>query len=415
MDEISNIPSTTFYGRQIDRLRARDQEYAQEINLENEESDVEPEEEEVDDPVMPTNLLTDTAQTEDIHAERATFDAEAYLPLSEDDTVVLEVAEATVENEEAPQVTARRARANARTSTSWVPSDHNDVTNNYSYLGPDHEYADDLRQPIEYVRQFLTDDLLDLFVTQSNLYSVQKNPNKPLNVDRNELEQWIGLCIYFSISKLPNVRMHWSHHLGDMRDVTSTVMSRNRWELIKTNFHMVDNSTETQNSRENKDRLFKVRPMVDHLREKFHQIPMEQELCIDEQMVPFKGRSYLKQYVPSKPHKYGYKFFVLAGKDGMTHDFIPYTGKINPVNDPTVPDLGPSSNVVLHLCQIIPSDCNHYLFFDNWFTSLPLLRHLATRKIWCCGTVRQARLPGIKKGKHDEKDLMKKGRVLMKN
>lgn len=147
-----------------------------------------------------------------------------------------------------------------------------------------------------------------------------------------------------------------------MRDVTSTVMSRNRWELIKTNFHMVDNSTETQNSRENKDRLFKVRPMVDHLREKFHQIPMEQELCIDEQMVPFKERSYLKQYVPSKPHKYGYKFFDLAGKDGMTHDFIPYTGKINPVNDPTVPDLGPSSNVVLHLCQIIPSDCNHYCF-----------------------------------------------------
>lgn len=80
------------------------------------------------------------------------------------------------------------------------------------------------------------------------------------------------------------------------------------------------------------------------------------------------------------------------------------------MNDPTVPDLGASSNIVLQLSQIIPSNCNHYLFFDNWFTSLPLLRHLATRKIWCCGTVRQARLPGIKKGKHDERELMKKGR-----
>ncbi|XP_042885490.1 piggyBac transposable element-derived protein 3-like [Penaeus japonicus] len=372
MDELSSIPSSTFYGRQLDRVRARDHEFVQEVNLENIDSDVETEEEEADDPVMPTNLLTDTEQVEESYAERATFDAS--LPLSEDsDTVVLEVADTTVENEEAPQVTARRARANARASTtSWVPPDCNDVTQNYTFLGQNHVFDDDLRQPIEYVRQFLTDDLLDLFVTQSNLYSVQKNPNKPLNVDRNEIEQWLGLCIYFSISKLPNVRMHWSHHLGTMRDVTSTVMSRNRWEYIKSSFHMVDNSTESQGSRENKDRLFKVRPIVDHLREKFHQISMGQELCIDEQMVPFKGRSCLKQYVPSKPHKYGYKFFVLAGKDGMTYDFMPYTGKINPVNDPTVPDLGASSNVVLQLSQIIPSNCNYYMFFDNWFTSLPL-------------------------------------------
>ncbi|XP_042872298.1 uncharacterized protein LOC122253334 [Penaeus japonicus] len=164
MDELSSIPSSTFYGRQLDRVRARDHEFVQEVNLENIDSDVETEEEEADDPVMPTNLLTDTEQVEESYAERATFDAS--LPLSEDsDTVVLEVADTTVENEEAPQVTARRARANARASTtSWVPPDCNDVTQNYTFLGQNHVFDDDLRQPIEYVRQFLTDDLLDLFL-----------------------------------------------------------------------------------------------------------------------------------------------------------------------------------------------------------------------------------------------------------
>lgn len=94
----------------------------------------------------------------------------------------------------------------------------------------------------------------------------------------------------------------------------------------------------------------------------------------------------------------------------MTYDFMLYTGKINPVNDPTIPDLGESWNVVLHLSQSLPSNSNYYLYFDNWFTSLPLLSHLATKGNWCCGTVREARLSGIKKGKNDDKELMKKGR-----
>jgi len=38
------------------------------------------------------------------------------------------------------------------------------------------------------------------------------------------------------------------------------------------------------------------------------------------------------------------------------------------------------------------------------------MRHLATRGIWCCGTVRVPRIPGIQKSKTQEKDLIKKGR-----
>ena len=66
--------------------------------------------------------------------------------------------------------------------------------------------------------------------------------------------------------------------------------------------------------------------------------------------------------------------------------------------------------MVLHLAQTIPSHNNHALFFDNWFTSLPLLDHLAERGIWCCGTIRAPRLHGLSKEIQSSKDLQKKPR-----
>ncbi|CAL4070052.1 unnamed protein product, partial [Meganyctiphanes norvegica] len=80
---------------------------------------------------------------------------------------------------------------------------------------------------------------------------------------------------------------------------------------------------------------------------------------------------------------------------GLIYDFMPYTGKIEPVNKPSVPDLKPSSNSVLQLAESIPGMKNHKLYFDNWFTSVPLIRHLATRGIWCAGTVQANRLTDL--------------------
>ena len=52
--------------------------------------------------------------------------------------------------------------------------------------------------------------------------------------------------------------------------------------------------------------------------------PME-KLCIDEQLVPFKGKSALKQYNPQKPKKWGYKLYILSGVDGLVHNFEVHT------------------------------------------------------------------------------------------
>ena len=177
---------------------------------------------------------------------------------------------------------------------------------------------------------------------------------KTLNINTNELEQWVGLCIYSPISKLSNARQHWSLQLGALRDFAAEVMSRNRWEDIKHKRHLVDNTSLTNKSpyhHINHHKLFKIRPMVDHLREKFQAILKMQNLCVDEQMVPFKSKCSIKQYIPSKPHKWGYKLMVLANSQGMTYDFFLYTGKINPMNNPLVPDLEHFKNTCQSWCS----------------------------------------------------------------
>ena len=64
------------------------------------------------------------------------------------------------------------------------------------------------------------------------------------------------------------------------------------------------------------DKLYKIRPIVNMLKESFISLKHEEIMCIDEQVVPFKGRSLLKQYNPQKPKKWGYKCYILASIDG---------------------------------------------------------------------------------------------------
>ncbi|CAH2014285.1 unnamed protein product [Acanthoscelides obtectus] len=58
-------------------------------------------------------------------------------------------------------------------------------------------------------------------------------------------------------------------------------------------------------------------------------------------------------------------------------------------------DIGASGNIVLRLAAVIPKHKNHFLFFDNWFTSLKLLATLYKDGIYSLGTVRKDRIHGL--------------------
>ncbi|CAG4978267.1 unnamed protein product [Parnassius apollo] len=68
----------------------------------------------------------------------------------------------------------------------------------------------------------------------------------------------------------------------------------------------------------------------------------------DEQICSTKARNMLKRYNPKKPHKWGYKLYVLSGVSGFAYTIEIESGKENVVR-PDEPDLGASSNVVVLL------------------------------------------------------------------
>jgi len=102
----------------------------------------------------------------------------------------------------------------------------------------------------------------------------------------------------------------------------------------------------------------------------------------------------MKQYNKSKPHKKGYKVFVLSGISGFSYDLEVYTVEQHEL-EPNEVDIGASSNVVMCLCRTVPTGVGYHMYFDSYFTSLRLLTELAQRQIQSIGTVGLNRLPGI--------------------
>ena len=82
-----------------------------------------------------------------------------------------------------------------------------------------------------------------------------------------------------------------------------------------------DNNKDKRKQDENRDRLFKIRPQFEALRQNCLSQEPEEYNSIDEQIIPLKGRSFLRPYMPNKSHKWGFKVFSRNGTSGMLYDF----------------------------------------------------------------------------------------------
>ena len=69
------------------------------------------------------------------------------------------------------------------------------------------------------------------------------------------------------------------------------------------------------------DKLQKLCPVIDSINKRLRLVPIEECLAADEKIIPFKDKSSLKLYNPKKPHKWGYKVFVLSRVSGFSYKF----------------------------------------------------------------------------------------------
>ncbi|XP_067949909.1 piggyBac transposable element-derived protein 3-like [Watersipora subatra] len=93
---------------------------------------------------------------------------------------------------------------------------------------------------------------------------------------------------------------------------------------------------------------------------------------VDEMMIPFTGQSSLKQYIRSKPKKWGYKVWVQSGLEGKYHK----------------------------------------VFFDNLFTTMELLKTLREKKVLSTGMLRKNRLLGAENILAEDKNMKRRREYL---
>lgn len=265
----------------------------------------------------------------------------------------------------------------------------------------------EMSTPLNYFNYFFSEDIINTIVDETNLYSTEQNPDRPQSISATHIKKYVGICILSSVVQVPDIRRYWSPIVGN--ETIQNTMTVNEFEKIRRNLHFNKNNQMLPRDNPEHDRLHKIRPLINHLIGKTLTIPREECLSLDEQICATKARSYLKQYMPAKPHKWGYKLFVLSGVSGFTYNFEIYTGStmVDKIL-PEEPYLGASANVVIRLTRCVEENIGHKVYFDNFYTTLPLVVELAKKGIYSVGTIRRNRLANCKLP--TDKDVKKESR-----
>lgn len=222
-----------------------------------------------------------------------------------------------------------------------------------------------------------------------------------LSTSAVEIKNFFGATFMMSCLGYPQIRLYWARQTRVA--AIADVLTRDRFFLLRSNIEVVNDLDVTDDEKKT-DRLWKLRPFIEMIRSACLKLPRSPSASIDEQIIPFTGKTTLKQYVPGKPHPTGLKNFVLASPRGMVLDFEIYQGKSSSAANTS--DLGVGALAVLRLSQSMPA--GSALYFDRFFTTAPLLRRLANDNFRATGTIMKNRIP--KDELPEDKTLVKRGR-----
>lgn len=268
--------------------------------------------------------------------------------------------------------------------------------------------------PLAYFRCFFSDDIISLLLEQTNLYAAQNKQKNWVDVSAEEMQAFFGMLVLMGVHPLPNIDLYWSTDpLFCVREIAD-VMTSKRFKIILRNLHLNDNTKMPKRGEPEYDKLYKIRPVVNYMNTAFQKgAKNSTSQSIDECMVKFKGRSTLKQYMPNKPVKRGFKIWARCDSDtGYLYEFDVYTGKKG-----NETEFGLGAAVVNSLCKaLIDEKMDHvHVAFDNFFSSTELMQRLFENNIYSTATVRsnKTNLPKTlkkliaKKGKQSAQKMTK--------
>lgn len=163
---------------------------------------------------------------------------------------------------------------------------------------------DTVETPVAYFSKYFRNSMFSYITMQTNIYAQQKSSS--FSTTSDEVKRYVGILIKMGVYGLPRYRLFWSE---DCRvPAVSDVMTRNRFFDLNKYIHFANNEEQVLNREDPRyDRLFKIRPLLEFIRRTCLQFAPQQRQSVDEQIIPFKGKTSLKQYLPKKPRKWGFK------------------------------------------------------------------------------------------------------------
>lgn len=228
-------------------------------------------------------------------------------------------------------------------------------------------------------------EMTETVIFETNRYGKKLTSWRELN--KEELYTFYGLCILRGLyrAKGESLSELWSVVHG--RQIFRNTMSLSRFREIQRCLRF--DNPETRAARLRTDKLAAVRLILDGFTANSKRcfVPGEHGVTVDEQLYPYRGRCRFIQYIPTKPSKYGLKFWALNDSEtGYCWNLSMYTGKDELRNAAT--QLG--EHVVLDLSKDLDGS-GIGITVDNYFCSLSLARSLLSRNMTLLGSVRHHR------------------------
>lgn len=238
---------------------------------------------------------------------------------------------------------------------------------------------------------FFNDRMFDIIVNMTNQkiekhQIMQKQPKPEIKlVTPRELETFIGLIIYAGVhhSNGEAISELWGVH---SLPLFRAAMSKNRFQEILRFIRFDDG--QTRNERLKSDKAAAVSEVFAVLNQGLHKYYKPHEcLTVDEQLFAYRGRFKFKQYIPSKPSKYGVKiFWINDSQTAYPLQGIIYKGKQEGAERQT--NVG--ANIVLDLAKPYRGSGRN-ITADNFFVDLFLAEKLTSWKLTLVGTVRKSK------------------------
>ncbi|XP_049870488.1 piggyBac transposable element-derived protein 4-like isoform X1 [Pectinophora gossypiella] len=206
--------------------------------------------------------------------------------------------------------------------------------------GPTFTVTNDMTPTDIFYKMFDT-DFVDMLIRQTNLYGEQKLTKLKQNretkkhtrtlrwtpTDRDEVIAFLALIILQGLYPKVTEESYFSYDGFGTTPFFGRIMSYNRYFLLKTMLHFVDND-----STEDTTKLNKIRPVIDYFNAKFSSMYYPgQNVAIDESLLKWHGRLSISQKIATKAAQVGVKTYEMCeSSSGYLWQFRVYTGKDGP-------------------------------------------------------------------------------------